>query len=786
MLCGLLLGTAHAEGGASSVFSPAVVAKPQSLSPSDVKALASSAGTELYLDLTINGMRRGLSPFVLRQGALWASAETLRQLNFVLPAGAADGVRLDSLAGMTQAFDESAQSLVLTVPLSMLKLPTVVVGATATGAPLASASPGAVVNYDIYGSQGTDHSSSLNAFTELRAFSGTSVLSNTMLTQTSRSEKQGWQGHSVRLDTSWSQSFQDELLTLRVGDTVTGSLSWSRATRIAGIQLSRNFALQPYKTTAPLPAFLGSATLPSEVELYVNGMRQYSGKVPAGPFQLNTLPSINSAGQAQVVLTDVLGRATTLNFSLYDSRQLLAQGLSDWTVDFGAVRQNYGLTSFDYGREPLVSGTWRYGVTNGFTLETHAEATRGLVNAGLGGAWQLGPLGLISGAVARSSHSDGSGTQLNVGYSWQNNRLNFGLDSSRTFGNYQDVASRYGIAPPVGTGRALVGYSTENWGSFGASYLYLRYGGREASRFVNAYWFKSLAKSISLNVSVNQNLDDRRERNLYAGLNWSLDGGTNVSTSVQRDNTSTNVALDAQRSAPADGGLGWRAGLRKGESQQGGQAELNYLGRYGRLAAGLSAFGDSRYGYATVSGGLAFLGGHAFASQRIDSAFAVVSTDGVAGVPVMLENRKVGLTDSRGMLLVVPLNAYQNNQLAIDPMDLPASLRLTSTKLMATPSDRAGTLVRFGITPIRAASIVLVDSADQPLPLGSLVRANEQPGEPSIVGFDGVVYLDTLQPRNVLKVQMPVGVCTVSFDYRKEGDGIPEIGPLRCLKESSP
>ena len=79
-----------------------------------------------------------------------------------------------------------------------------------------------------------------------------------------------------------------------MGDTLTDALSWSRATRIGGIQIGSNFALQPYQITTPMPALLGSATLPSQVDLYINGMRQYSGQVPAGPFQLNTIPNIKA------------------------------------------------------------------------------------------------------------------------------------------------------------------------------------------------------------------------------------------------------------------------------------------------------------------------------------------------------------------------------------------------------------------------------------------------------------------------------------------------------------
>ena len=155
-------------------------------------------------------------------------------------------------------------------------------------------------------------------------------------------------------------------------------------------------------------------------------------------------------------------------------------------------------------------------------------------------------------------------------------------------------------------------------------------------------------------------------------------------------------------------------------------------------------------------------------------------------VPVQLENNPIGTTDKRGLLLVTPLNAYQNNQLSIDPMSLPADVRIARVNALATPADRAGMLVSFGITPIRAASVILIDAAGKPLPLGSAVRIHGQPGEPALVGYDGAVYLDTLEAHNVLDVTMPDGsACHAAFDYAKHGDGIPPIGPLTCKAETS-
>ncbi len=765
--------------GATPAAGPALIA--------DGGSMTGQGGSDLYLDVMLNGTSSGLAHFSLRDGQLWVSQATLRQLGFELPPGMSDPLRLGSLPGSMVAYDASHQAVKINVPLRLLRLSTTVINTPTASAHKASASAGALLNYDLYATQGEHGTGSLSAFTELRVFGPAGVFSTTSLSQAARGANIGSStDKTVRLDTSFSTSFPDSLLTLRFGDTLTGAQSWTRSTRIGGIQLGTDFALQPYLITAPLPAFIGSATLPSQVDLYVNGLRQYSGKVPTGPFQLNTIPNISGAGNAQIVLTDALGRATTLNFSLYDTHQLLQQGLSQWSTELGYVRENYGLASFDYGRDPAASGNWRYGVSNHFTAELHGEATAGLTEAGAGGVWLLGDsAGVLSGSLAQSEHQGKSGSQYSAGYSWRDNRFNFSVDETRTRGDYLDVASLYGAPPPSVSTQAVVGYSTGHLGEFGVSYLDLRYPGQDPSRYATVYWFKSIGRAMSLSLSANQNLDNAADRSLFAGFNLVLDDTTTISTGLQRDGTRTGLSLDASKSAPSAGGWGWRADLRQGGDQSGGQGEVDYLGRYGMVDAGLSSIAGQRYGYAGGSGSLVFMGGDVFASRRIDDAFAVVSTDGIAGVPVKLENNPIGSTDSHGMLLVEPLNSYQNNEVSIDPMHLPPDVQIDHVRTLATPTDRAGTLVKFGIKPVQAGVLTLVDSSGKPLALGSQVRVHGQPGgDPALVGFDGQAYLETLQTHTVLDVLTPDGECHVAFDYRKVGRTIPHIGPLRCAADA--
>jgi len=757
-------------------------------------------GEDLYLDVTINQQPTGqLAHFGARDGQLWASRSTLRQLGIQAPPAGPDPLPLSSLDGLVVDYDAAHQSVSLTAPLALLdRQPTMLNSHDTDTVPHASSSPGVLLNYDLYGTHGNHGSSSLSAYTELRAFARAGVFSSTALSQATRLPDEGWRDHSARLDSSWETSFPERMLSLRAGDTLTSATAWSRSTRIAGLQLSRNFALQPYRITTPLPAFLGEATTPSAVDLYINGIRQYSGKVAPGPFQVSSAPTISGSGIAQVVLTDAIGRISTIDFPFYGAEQLLQKGLSDWSAELGVVRENYGITSFDYGHDPAASGTLRYGVSDRLTAHGHLEATDGLAMAGLGGNLLLGDRGgVINLATAHSQARGNSGNLYNIGYQWNDGRFNVALDSTRTRGHFLDVASLYGTPPPSITEHALVGYNGPLLGSINLSYLRLRYAilpvhtddsaprVSQDTRYASASWFRAFDRRMTVSLSLNQNLDERRDRSIFLGFTLILDDRTQMGVSLQRNGHRDSLVLDANRSVPSDTGFGWRTQLRGGE-QRGGLAEGSYRSNFGEFDAGINSWGNSRNAYADARGALVLMGGHAFAARSINDGFAVVSTNGVADVPVLLENRPIGLTDAHGMLLVNQLNAWQKNRLAIDPMSLPADTRIDRVDTIATPSNRAGTLVKFDITPIRAATVTLVDAAGKPLPLGSHVRIAGQTNRDAVIGFDGEVYLDTLDARNTLEVDTPAGHCQASFEDDGKSTGIPRIGPLTCQPEATP
>lgn len=178
---------------------------------------------------------------------------------------------------------------------------------------------------------------------------------------------------TTRLMTYWNRENMDKLLTLTVGDNYTASQSWSNSVRFGGITLAHNYTLQPGINTSTRDILTDTVTVPSTIDLYIQGIKTSSQQVEPGQFTLNTAPILSGTGSAQVVITDMNGQQRVVDLALYGTNRLLSPGLNTWALNAGWVREDYGYRSFSYDPDFIGVGDWRYGASNRLTLEAHAE-----------------------------------------------------------------------------------------------------------------------------------------------------------------------------------------------------------------------------------------------------------------------------------------------------------------------------------------------------------------------------------------------------------------------------
>ena len=202
------------------------------------------------------------------------------------------------------------------------------------------------------------------------------------------------------------------------------------------------------------------------------------------------------------------------------------------------------------------------------------------------------------------------------------------------------------------------------------------------------------------------------------GISFALGPSTTASAGGSLDNGRPSSSLTVAKPALAEDDYGYRVQDQEGVAPQ-RLAQGEFLSPWGRVTAGVAQSAGQSAVQGGVSGALAWTAGHPFASDQINDSFAVVSTGGVADVPVLYENRPVGTTDSAGYLLVPSLLSYQNNRLAVDTTRLPADIDVGQTSVLVRPADRSGTVVDFHIRKVHAALLKLQDSNGKPIPLGS-------------------------------------------------------------------
>jgi outer membrane usher protein len=743
------------------------------------------------LEVTVNGAKSGAWVLIERAGELYAPKDAFDEWRVQMRPGVQGisyrGVQhfpLSGVPGYTAKVDFANQSLDLVFSPQSFAATRLTQNQASKPVP-DRVLPSVFFNYDLnYAAsalRAAPNTRSLGALTELGVSTGLGVLTHSAVGRNLTSsgfdaEPSSW----TRLETTFTRDFPASNHTLRLGDASTRTGLLGRNVYFGGIQYGTNYALTPGFIGQPLPAVTGLSAAPSTVELYVNDVLRQVSSVPTGPFTLDNLPTFSGAGEARVVVRDLLGRETVVTQSFFSSPQLLAPGLDDWGVEAGTVRRDLGVASNHYG-PGFASGTWRRGINNGLTLEGRTELSRSLNTAGLGAIAAL-PGAILGRAAFMASHTNqiGSGTQWLLGGDYTSLRTSASLQAQGASINFRQLGQETNILPTKLQVAGNANYFTEGVGSLGLGFATLsRYDGPRITTLSASYSTRVLGKA-NLAVSLGRAIAGGSGTNVGVTLVVPLDNNIFVTAAADHRSGQTDFYASATKNPSQDGDLGWR--VLAGQQQNHGRAEggLFYAGRYGRLTGDVSASNDQTAVRLGASGGVVWADGHLFASQRVNDSFALVEVTGYPGISVALGGQQQGRTDAGGVAMMPRLLAYQTNSVRLDARELPISAELDSIELTTVPSWRSGVKVVFPVRVGRGALLRIVLDDGEAAPAGAIVL-NDGDKQEFYVARRGEAFLTGLLNTNRITLKWNGQQCQFEATLPPvSNDDIARVGPLVC------
>lgn len=723
-------------------------------------------------DTTTLVVRRGLD------GTLLVRAEDLGVLRLQAPSQAAVLVggesyyRIGPEIGAQVHLDEATQSIDLVLPAHAFVASRSQFAGRGT-APRPMVSTGAFLNYDV----SADHvagATSAGGIFELGAFGTQGVVTGTMIARDSDGSRD-----AIRLDTTWTRDFPDRLSTLRVGDVISSSGAWGRSVRFGGIQFGTNFSTQPALVTTPLLAVSGEAVVPSTVDVFVNGQRLTSEQVAPGPFTIEHLPAINGAGQLQVVVVDALGRQQVVAQPYYTGTALLRAGLNEYSVEIGGIREDYGRRSSRYG-DLVGAATLRRGLTDRLTAELHAEAqVDGPAAAGIDAALRLGTVGILSATAASGMNDDGNGWLAGIGFERSGPRLS-------AFARTQYAAEGFArIGDATGTRRARqlsflgLGCNLLRHGSLQLAYGQQTFWDSPAVRTVGLTYSRSLGDYGFLSLFANHSDGTDRQTELLASWTKPFGRGRSASASLRRtsggaDGDRFEAVTGVQQNLPAGSGSGYSLAISTNDEYRAGYA---YQGHAGTASLDYASEAGQDGWRAGALGGVAVTAAGLMPARRLDDGFAVIQVADYEGLEVSVDNQPVGRTDRKGRLLLDRLRAYEENEVSLDPTELPMDAVLSNPAIKVTPAFRSGALVRFPVTRGDALIMRLVQTGGQPVPAGAVVNVG---GSEFPVALNGLVQVNGVTGSAHAVASWRNDSCSFEITRPAGNDPFPDLGEVAC------
>src|SRR5437879_3117276 len=199
----------------------------------------------------------------------------------------------------------------------------------------------------------------------------------------------------------------------------------------------------------------------------------------------------------------------------------------------------------------------RHGLYSWLTLEGHAEEVAGLYNGGAGILARTGDFGILSAAASGSWYNGQGGLQTYLSFETKIWGISFSASSTRTFMNYNDVASvtapvinalaAYNIpvstasGPPKAIDRVTAGFRLPDYSSLGLSFVHLQPASGTASNLLSAAWSRAAFAQSQIFITAFADVSDRRNYGAFAGISIPIGESSSLSTGATSSKSGTSL-----------------------------------------------------------------------------------------------------------------------------------------------------------------------------------------------------------------------------------------------------
>ncbi|TFG92394.1 MAG: fimbrial biogenesis outer membrane usher protein, partial [Syntrophobacterales bacterium] len=531
------------------------------------------------------------------------------------------------------------------------------------------------------------------------------LLSNSLFTDNQETSR------FIRLSSSLIYDRRPEMQRFILGDFTATSGNLGTDLILGGISFSKVYRINPYFINHPTAGLSGLVPLPSDLEVYLNGSRIRTERLAPGEFELRNITGYGGESNVQVIIRDPFGREQLISNPFYFTDIMLKKGLHEYSYNFGAIREDYGIVGNSYGKLAFT-GFHNYGFSDSLTLGLRGEWAGSAFNMGSQASFLIPTAGTVTASLSGSyDGKSNSGVAGLLGWNFQgeNNvsaRL-FVKGVSRDYATIDRDAARMKTEYEADAG---IGYSNQVLGAFNLDFASYRTYERDATRAVTASYSRSLTNNINLSASFRRTLAPTAANECYISLNYYPGRQINLSANYRRAGEASTETLVLQKNLPLGEGVGYNVAVERTDADfygvTGVSPSVTYNAPHGVYEADYAWLdtnnGNSQYSRFSASGAIVYLGNTLGLIRPVSDRFALIKVGEVAGVGVNLNNQMMARTGSSGTAFIPDLGSFNYNQVSVTDKDIPMDYLLSAKMKYISPPFRSGSCVIFDAPKVQA------------------------------------------------------------------------------------